>query len=380
MTESLSPTIDLARDLIRRESVTPVDAGCQPLIADRLSALDFKIEPMRFGEVDNLWARRGSSEPLVVFAGHTDVVPTGPVDEWSADPFGAEIRDGFIYGRGAADMKGSLAAMVTATERFVAEHPQHRGSIGYLLTSDEEGPAVDGTVKVIDALMGRDENIDFCIVGEPTSTTTVGDVIKNGRRGSLNGQLRVIGQQGHVAYPHLADNPIHRAGAIVAEMATVSWDEGNEFFPPTTFQVSNIKSGTGATNVIPPDAHVTFNFRFSPESTDEGLRSMVDKICQRHADNFTIDWSLSGLPFQTDPGVLTEAVRGAVDDVTGAAGELSTTGGTSDARFIAPTGAQVIELGPVNATIHQIDEHVRAEDLDKLSIIYQSLLQRLLSA
>jgi len=350
MPDPSSPTIDLARDLIQRQSVTPEDAGCQQLLADRLEPLGFTIEHMRFGDVDNLWARRGVATPLVVFAGHTDVVPTGPVEEWSVDPFAAEIRDGFIYGRGAADMKGSLAAMVTATERFVAQNARHVGSIAYLLTSDEEGPAVDGTVKVIDALMSRDEVIDYCIVGEPTSTKTVGDVIKNGRRGSLNGQLRVIGKQGHVAYPHLADNPIHRAGAIVAEMATVEWDKGNEFFPPTTFQVSNIQSGTGATNVIPPDAGVTFNFRFSPESTDEGLRSMVDRVCQKHASEYTIDWNLSGMPFQTDPGTLTDAVRGAVDEVTGASGEL----------------------------FHQIDEHVRAEDLDKLSIIYESLLGRLL--
>lgn len=374
----ISPTTELAIDLIRRPSVTPEDAGCQDLVAARLAKLGFAIEPMPFGEVANLWARRGAALPLLVFAGHTDVVPTGPLDKWRSPPFAPEIRDGYLYGRGAADMKGSIAAMVTACERFIARHPQHRGSIAFLLTSDEEGPAVNGTVKVIEKLQARGDKIDWCIVGEPTCIKQVGDVIKNGRRGSLNGRLLVHGTQGHVAYPHLADNPIHRASPALAELCAITWDQGNAHFPPTTFQISNIRAGTGADNVIPGELEVLFNFRYSTELTQATIQQRVEAVLHRHGLRYDVQWKLSGEPFLTVVGELVEAVRSAIREVSGTETELSTSGGTSDGRFIAPTGAQVIELGPVNATIHKIDECVAAADLDSLSAQYQRVLERLL--
>jgi len=375
----MSATLELAKDLIRRPSVTPDDAGCQAVLAARLETLGFRIEHLRFGAVDNLWARRGDRGPVLAFAGHTDVVPTGPVERWSSDPFQPEVRDGHLYGRGAADMKGSLAAMVTGCERFVAAYPEHRGSLALLLTSDEEGPSLDGTVKVIEALEARGEKIDWCVVGEPTSTARVGDVIKNGRRGSLNGHLVIHGQQGHVAYPHLADNPVHRAAPALAELCAETWDAGNEFFPPTTFQISNVHAGTGADNVIPGDLEVVFNFRFSTESTEEDLRRRVHATLDRCGLRYTLRWRLSGQPFLTAPGELVDAMRASIRTVTGAVAELSTSGGTSDGRFIAPTGAQVVELGPVNASIHKLDEHVRCEDLDLLSHMYEGIMERLLT-
>ncbi len=374
-----SPTIELALDLIRRPSVTPEDGGCQELIAARLAPLGFAIEPMPFGEVKNLWARRGTSRPLLVFAGHTDVVPTGPLAQWDSPPFEPEIRDGMLYGRGAADMKGSLAAMVTACERFVATHPNHQGSIAVLFTSDEEGPSVNGTVKVIEALEARAEKIDWCVVGEPSSTEQVGDVAKNGRRGSLNGQLTVQGIQGHVAYPHLADNPIHRAAPALAELAAIEWDQGNEFFPATRFQISNIHGGTGAENVIPGELEVVFNFRYSTALTADDIKRRVHEVLDRHGLKYTLNWKLSGKPFLTSHGALLDATRAAVREVSGIDTELSTAGGTSDGRFIAPTGAQVIELGPLNATIHKLNECVRAADLDVLSRQYEAILRRLLA-
>ena len=374
----MSPTLELAQQLIDRPSVTPDDAGCQALMIDRLKAIGFDIEPLRFGDVDNVWARRGTAKPLLVFAGHTDVVPTGPLEDWDSPPFQPEIRDGMLYGRGAADMKGSLAAMVTACERFVAGHPQHRGSIAFLITSDEEGPATDGTVKVVEHLEARDEKIDWCIVGEPSSTEQVGDVIKNGRRGSLNGHLIVNGTQGHVAYPALAENPIHRVAPALAELCATTWDRGNDFFPPTTFQISNIHSGTGATNVIPGQAEVVFNFRFSTEVTEAQLRNRVESVLDKHGLDYQLDWRLSGQPFLTAEGALVDAVRQAIARYTGKQTALSTAGGTSDGRFIAPTGAQVVELGPINATIHKVNECVRVADLDTLSDIYEGALEILL--
>lgn len=375
----MSETLDLAIDLIQRQSVTPDDAGCQSLIMDRLARIGFDNQPMRFGDVDNFWSRRGSDGPVFCFAGHTDVVPTGPASQWRSPPFAAEIHDGVLYGRGAADMKGSLAAMVTATERFVAKHPDHRGSIAFLITSDEEGPAADGTVRVIEALETRGEKIDWCLVGEPSSNRKLGDVVKNGRRGSLGCILTVIGRQGHVAYPHLADNPVHRAAPALAELASVEWDQGNTFFPPTTFQISNINAGTGATNVIPGHCEVVFNFRFSTESSQVLLEKRVHEILDRHGLDYRIDWHLSGLPFLTEPGELVSAAQQAVRRVAGFDTKLSTAGGTSDGRFIAPTGAQVLELGPLNATIHQVDECIAVDDLDRLSDIYQRILENLLA-
>jgi succinyl-diaminopimelate desuccinylase len=375
----MSETIELAKALIERASVTPDDAGCQPLIAERLQALGFSIESLRFGEVDNLWARRGSAAPLFVFAGHTDVVPPGPLADWDSDPFTATTRDGCLYGRGAADMKSSIAAMVTACERFIARHAGHRGSIAFLLTSDEEGPSVDGTVKVIEHLRARGEQIDWCLVGEPSSRKQTGDVIKNGRRGSLNGVLRVHGQQGHVAYPQLADNPIHRAAAALAELVAVEWDAGNAHFPPTTFQISNIHAGTGAENVIPGELHILFNLRFSTESSPESIQSRVHAILDRHGLDYSIDWKISGLPFITPAGELVDAARRAIHSISGIETELSTSGGTSDGRFIAPTGAQVVELGPLNATIHKTNECVNLAELDTLSSIYERILELLLA-
>jgi succinyl-diaminopimelate desuccinylase len=375
----MSETIELAKALIGRASVTPDDAGCQLLIAERLQAIGFSIEPLRFGEVDNLWARRGSASPLFVFAGHTDVVPPGPLADWNSDPFTATTRDGYLYGRGAADMKSSIAAMVTACERFTEKHAGHRGSIAFLLTSDEEGPSIDGTVKVIEHLKARGDQIDWCLVGEPSSRSQTGDVIKNGRRGSLNGVLRVHGQQGHVAYPQLADNPVHRAAAALAELVAVEWDAGNTHFPPTTFQISNIHAGTGAENVIPGELHILFNLRFSTESSPESIQSRVHAILDRHGLDYSIDWKISGLPFITPAGELVDAARRAIHAISGIETELSTSGGTSDGRFIAPTGAQVVELGPLNATIHKTNECVNLAELDTLSSIYERILELLLA-
>jgi succinyl-diaminopimelate desuccinylase len=376
---TLSPTLKFTLDLIREPSVTPFDADCQTLMIRRLEAIGFRIERLRFGDVDNFWARRGTEAPVFCFAGHTDVVPTGPAEQWKTPPFEPRIEAGMLTGRGAADMKGSLAAMVVACERFVAEHPDHRGSIAYLITSDEEGVAVDGTVRVVETLEARQEKIDWCLVGEPSSTAQVGDVIKNGRRGSLGGILTVHGRQGHVAYPHLADNPIHRALPALAELAAETWDQGNEFFPATSFQISNIRAGTGANNVIPGDLEVVFNFRFSTELTETQLRERTETLLQRHGLRYTLNWKLSGQPFLTPRGDLVDAAVAAIKHVTGRETELSTSGGTSDGRFIAPTGAQVVELGPVNKTIHQINECVSANDLDTLTDIYEHLLKKLLA-
>lgn len=379
--QNLSPTLALAFDLISRPSVTPEDAGCLTLISQRLAQLGFTLEPLRIGEVDNLWARRGQQGPLFCFAGHTDVVPTGPEDHWSYPPFEPLIdSEGMLCGRGAADMKGSLAAMVVAIERFVTAHPDHQGSLAFLLTSDEEGPAVNGTKAVIQHLQERQESIDWCLVGEPSSSAQVGDVIKNGRRGSLGATLTVKGIQGHVAYPHLARNPIHQAAAALDELAHTEWDQGNDFFPPTSFQISNINGGTGATNVIPGHLTVVFNFRFSTEVTAETLKARVEDMLQRHQLDYELDWTLFGEPFLTEAGPLVDAAIHAIEHVTGIDTVLSTAGGTSDGRFIAPTGAQVIELGPVNATIHKVDERIAAADLDTLTDIYQQLLEQLLAS
>ncbi len=374
-----SNTLDLAMDLISRASVTPEDKGCQELMISRLEPLGFKVERLRFGEVDNIWLRRGTEHPVLAFAGHTDVVPTGPESKWDNPPFEPILSDGMLHGRGAADMKGSLAAMVTACEAFVAQHPNHEGSIAFLITSDEEGPAKNGTVKVIEHLEARNEKIDWCLVGEPSSTTIVGDVIKNGRRGSLHGHLTIKGIQGHVAYPHLAKNPVHEVALAIADLSGETWDEGNDFFPPTSFQIWQIHAGTGASNVIPGECQVNFNFRFSPEVTDQDLQNRVREILDSHSLEYDVEWQLSGLPFLTRPGALVDAAREAIHATTGTVAELSTSGGTSDGRFIAPTGAQVLELGPVNATIHKINECVRADDLDALHHIYQGILTRLLT-
>lgn len=374
----MSSTLDFARNLIRQPSLTPDDAGCQDLIAEALQPAGFKAEFLTYGEVRNVWLRRGQVDPLLVFAGHTDVVPTGPIEQWHYPPFSATVQDGILHGRGAADMKGSLAAMVTACQQFVVNHPNHRGSIALLITSDEEGPATNGTVKVVEMLCDREEIIDWCVVGEPTSREQTGDVIKNGRRGSLGGKLTIQGVQGHVAYPHLADNPIHRAAEIVTRLTAQTWDEGNEFFPPTTFQVSNLNSGTGASNVIPAQAELDFNLRYSPESSIESIKERVNALCQQVWTDYEIDWSRPNLPFQTQPGELVDAASAAIYAVTGLTTDLSTEGGTSDGRFIAPTGAQVIELGPVNRTIHQINEQVAVADLETLAIIYQKILENLL--
>ena len=374
----MSNTLKIAQALIRRPSVTPDDQGCQDLIADQLLPHGFAPESMNYGEVRNLWLRRGTRGPLFVFAGHTDVVPTGPEEHWVHPPFSGEVIDGMLHGRGAADMKGSLAAMVTACQRFVQACPNHPGSIALLLTSDEEGPAVDGTVRVIDALSARNEMIDWCVVGEPTSAERLGDIVKNGRRGSLGGTLTVRGIQGHVAYPHLADNPIHRLSSIVSDLCATHWDDGNEYFPATTFQVSNIEAGTGATNVVPGDARAQFNLRFCPDSSASSLKEKIESACSRHAEFFEIDWCPLGLPYQTLPGTLLSAVEDSVKEITGHSPGLSTDGGTSDGRFIAPTGAQVVELGPLNRTIHQVDEVVDADDLDALSNVYEKVLDRIL--
>lgn len=375
----LSPTLELAIDLINRASVTPEDAGCQAVMTSRLEQVGFSIEQMPFAEVSNFWARKGTSGPVFCFAGHTDVVPTGPVEQWEHPPFQSTIKDDMLCGRGAADMKGSLAAFVTAAERFVTAHPNHKGSIALLITSDEEGPYVNGTTRVIDTLEARNEKIDWCIVGEPSSTKVVGDIIKNGRRGSLSGHLVVKGVQGHVAYPHLVKNPIHMAAPALAALSTEVWDEGNEFFPPTSFQISNLHSGTGATNVVPGDIDVQFNFRFSTELTAEAIQQRTEAILDGFELDYDLNWSLSGNPFITPVGDLVDACQKSIANITGIETELSTSGGTSDGRFIAPTGAQVVELGPINATIHQINERVSAADLDTLSSLYEDILIRLLA-
>jgi succinyl-diaminopimelate desuccinylase len=375
----LSPTLSLACELIARNSTTPDDAGCQQLMGERLHACGFRLESMRFGDVDNLWARRGIDGPVLCFAGHTDVVPTGPAERWEQPPFEPTIKDGMLYGRGAADMKGSLAAMVVAVERFVAAFPDHKGSIAFLITSDEEGPATEGTIKVVETLVAREEKVDWCIVGEPSSTEKVGDVVKNGRRGSLNAALSIKGKQGHVAYPHLANNPIHLAAPALAALTAETWDMGNAFFPPTSFQISNINAGTGATNVIPADLVALINFRFSTESSVESLKARVTTILDQQGLDYELDWTLSGLPFLTEPGALLDGVRDAIRQVTCIETQPSTSGGTSDGRFIATMGTQVVELGPVNATIHQLNEHISAADLDTLTDIYEATLERLLT-
>jgi succinyl-diaminopimelate desuccinylase len=376
--EQLSDTIELAKALISKESVTPEDAGCQQLMASRLEKLGFNIESLFYVDTLNMWARKGTQEPVFCFAGHTDVVPTGDVAKWTHPPFEPTIVDGMLYGRGAADMKGSLAAMIVATENFIAKHPDHKGSIAYLITSDEEGPFINGTMKVIDTLEKRNEKITWCLVGEPSSTNYCGDIVKNGRRGSLTGDLTINGVQGHVAYPHLADNPVHNVAHALFELTEVKWDEGNDFFPPTSFQVSNINGGTGAGNVIPGELDIMFNFRYSTEVTAEQLVDTVESLFNKHELNYKLDWTFNGLPFLTDSGTFIEAVSAAIKDVTGKAPELSTSGGTSDGRFIAPTGAQVIELGPCNATIHKINESVGVKELDQLTSMYEKILERTL--
>ena len=375
----MSPTLELCCALIARPSVTPNDQGCQQLLAERLEQAGFVVEHLRFDDVDNLWARRGTAEPLFAFAGHTDVVPAGPLADWDSDPFDPVIRDGKLFGRGAADMKGSIAAMLTACERFVAAHDKHAGSMAFLITSDEEGPSINGTIKVVEQLQARNEKIKWCLVGEPSSKDQTGDTIKNGRRGSLCGVLTVRGRQGHVAYPQLADNPIHRVTPALHELANIEWDAGNEFFPPTTFQISNINAGSGAENVIPGSVEVLFNLRFSTESTAESLKSRVTAVMDSHALDFDIQWRLSGQPFLTPAGELVDAARHAIRTTMGINTVLSTSGGTSDGRFIAPTGAQVVELGPVNATIHQTNECVNIAELDRLSEIYEQILEQLLT-
>lgn len=372
----ICPVIDLAQQLIRRPSLSPDDAGCQEILIARLQAIGFQIEPMNFGDTLNFWAWRGVGKTLA-FAGHTDVVPTGDASRWQNPPFEPTIRDGMLFGRGAADMKGSLAAMVVAAERFVAAHPNHRGRLAFLITSDEEARAVNGTVKVVNALMARNERLDYCLVGEPSSTERVGDAVKNGRRGSITANLHVQGIQGHVAYPHLADNPVHRALPALQELAATEWDRGNEFFPPTSMQIANINAGTGSNNVIPGELFVQFNFRFSTELTDALIKQRVHELLDRHRLKYTLEWNLSGHPFLTPRGELVEAVINAVRHYGEVTPQLLTTGGTSDGRFIALMGAQVVELGPVNATIHKVDECVHAADLQLLSRMYQRIIEQL---
>jgi len=374
----MSKTLELAIELISRPSITPEDKGCQTLLAERLSQIGFNNEHLRSGEVDNLWSRRGQAKPLFVFAGHTDVVPTGNPESWQFPPFTPTQHEGYLYGRGSVDMKSSIAAMVTACERFIARNPEHKGSIAFLITSDEEGPATDGTIKVVEHLEARNEKMDWCLVGEPSSSKKLGDEVKNGRRGSLTGRLTVHGIQGHVAYPHLADNPIHKFSKALAELCQTEWDQGNAFFPPTTFQVSNMHSGTGATNVIPQDLGVIFNFRYSTELTHHEIEQKVTTLLDSHHLNYTLQWEHSGAPFLTSEGELVAATQEAIKEICGYETKLSTAGGTSDGRMIAPTGAQVIELGPLNATIHKVDEHVSISDLDLLSDVYERILEKLL--
>jgi succinyl-diaminopimelate desuccinylase len=375
----MSATLELTEELIRRASVTPADEGCQALLAARLERLGFRIEHLRYGNVDNLWARRGSKQPVLCFAGHTDVVPTGPREEWRSDPFEPVIRDGLLFGRGAADMKSGLAAMVTATEAFVAAYPDHQGSIAFLITSDEEGPSVDGTKRVVETLSARNEPIHWCIVGEPSSEHVLGDTIKIGRRGSLSGRLTVHGIQGHIAYPQNADNPVHRFAPALAELAGRCWDQGNEHFQPTSFQVSNLAAGTGAPNVIPGELKARFNLRYSPVQSVEGLKRTVEEILDRHQVKYSLDWYVSGEPFYTPPGDLLKAAAEAVRSVTGQAPSFSTGGGTSDGRFIAPMGAQVVELGVCNSTIHKVNECVSVAEIDGLHRIYVQALKNLLA-
>ena len=375
----MSKTLELAKDLISRLSNTPLDAGCQDLMISRLEPLGFKIERMRFGDVDNFYARRGTSGPLLVFAGHTDVVPTGPVDQWHTPPFEPTVKDGMLYGRGAADMKTSCAAFITAIEDFVAAHPNHPGSIGLLITSDEEGVAIDGTVKVVEALKARGEHFDYCIVGEPTSNKVVGDMIKNGRRGSLSGKLVVKGVQGHIAYPHLVKNPIHMVAPAIKDMVDTVWDNGNEYFPPTSWQISNMNGGTGATNVVPGEVTILFNFRFSTASTEQNLKERVYAILDKHLLEYDLEWEYSP-PYITPRGNLVEAISEAIQESYGVTPELSTTGGTSDGRFIADICKQVIEFGPLNATIHKLNECVAVADIEPLKDTYRITLEKLLLA
>lgn len=374
----METTLELAKDLISRRSVTPEDGGCQVMLAERLEAIGFKANHLRFDDVDNLWITRGEGDPVFAFVGHTDVVPTGPLDQWNSDPFVPEIRDGMLYGRGAADMKSSIAAFVTAVERFIDKHPDHQGTIALLITSDEEGPSINGTRKVVEYLEENNIKIKWCLVGEPTSEKKAGDVIKNGRRGSLGGKLIVRGIQGHVAYPHLAENPIHKLSPALNELCAKVWDEGNEFYPPTSFQISNIHAGTGADNVIPGEVEVLFNYRFCTEITEEELRAQTEAILDKYKLDYELSWKLSGNPFLTPEGSLVDAVREAISEVAGYETELSTSGGTSDGRFIAPTGAQVVELGPLNQTIHKIDECVKIDDLLTLSSIYELIIKKLI--
>ncbi|OCH65232.1 succinyl-diaminopimelate desuccinylase [Vibrio diabolicus] len=374
-----SPVLALAKDLISRQSVTPEDAGCQDLMIERLKALRFEIEVMVFEDTTNFWARRGSEAPLFAFAGHTDVVPAGKLEHWDTHPFEPTIIDGYLHGRGAADMKGSLAAMVVAVERFIEENPDHKGSIGFLITSDEEGPFINGTVRVVETLMARGENIDMCIVGEPSSTEVVGDVVKNGRRGSITGDLTVKGTQGHVAYPHLANNPVHESLLAIHELVTTEWDKGNDYFPPTSFQIPNVSAGTGASNVIPGEFHVQFNLRFSTELNNDAIVQRVTETLDKHELDYDLKWTFNGDPFLTDTGALLDAVVAAVAEVNDTKPALLTTGGTSDGRFIARMGGQVVELGPVNATIHKVNECVKVDDLEKLTDMYENTLKHLLA-
>ncbi len=371
--------LDLTQELIRRRSVTPEDEDCQALIAQRLSRIGFQCESIQCGAVTNLWARRGTSGPLLCFAGHTDVVPTGPISEWHSDPFVPSIRDGRLYGRGAADMKSSIAAFIIAVEAFVAERTGHSGSIAFLITSDEEGPSVDGTVRVVERLKARNERIDYCIVGEPSSVNVLGDMIKNGRRGSLSGKLTVRGVQGHIAYPHLVKNPILMLAPALTELGAIQWDAGNEYFPATSFQVSNIHAGTGANNVVPGSLEMDFNFRFSTECTAQSLKERTDEVLRRHGLDYSIDWHLSGSPFLTERGALVAAVQSAIKAVNGVVPELSTSGGTSDGRFIADICPQIVELGPVNASIHKLNEHIDLQALEDLPRIYLGILRTLLA-
>lgn len=373
-----SPVVELTAALIRRASVTPADEGCQQLMAERLTKLGFQIESMFFEDTLNLWARRGQGKPLFCFAGHTDVVPTGPLEQWHTPPFEPTLIDGMLYGRGTADMKGSLAAMIVATERFLAKKPELSGDIAFLITSDEEGPFINGTKRVIEVLEARQEKIRWCLVGEPSSTNAVGDVIKNGRRGSLTGYLTIRGVQGHVAYPHLVKNPIHLAAPALADLSQQVWDHGNAFFPATSFQISNIHAGTGATNVVPGEITLTFNFRYSTEVTAEQLQQRVLAILDQHGLNYQLDWVLNGLPFLTESGALVAAAVKAVEKIQGFTPSLETSGGTSDGRFIAPTGAQVLELGPCNGTIHKINECVSVADLELLTDMYEAILTEML--
>jgi len=377
-TDALTPTLALTQELIRRPSVSPEDQGCMDIIGARLQAAGFNVERIAFPPVENIWAKHGSGGPVLCLAGHTDVVPTGPREEWQTDPFEPVIKDGVLYGRGAADMKSGLAAMITAAERFAARHAGHPGTLAFLLTSDEEGPSIDGTRRVMEVLQARNEKIQWCVVGEPTSSDALGDMIKIGRRGSLSGKLTVHGIQGHVAYPHLADNPVHSVAPALAELAARVWDPGNQFFQPTTFQISNISAGTGAPNVVPGELKARFNVRFSTEQTVEKLQQTITAILDRHKVNYTLEWFVSGLPFFTPPGELSQAVQQAVHEKVARTPEMSTTGGTSDGRFIAPTGAQVVELGVLNASIHKVNECVRVADIDALSGIYERVMELLL--